>query len=363
MSGSERAVIRTVFYTDSDLVGGCEKSLATLVGSLSDEFDVTVVGVCRNVIDAVASTRPGAATRLLPRVKAPWGARGVASHFLALRELRPQIFQAQQSSPWACEYGVLAAVATRRTRVVTVIQCPSPATVGRERTLFKLLARQVDAYVAPGRRAAREVEAVTGLKRGSVTVIHNGVDEVRRSASQRPADGPVVGWVGRLAREKGVDVLLAALVELPGVTALLVGDGPERAPLEALASRLGIDDRVVFAGWQDEPQAFLGTFDVFAFPSRIEAFPLAVLEAMLAELPVIASDVGSVEEVVVPGETGILVPPDDPTLLAAAIRRLLENDNERRELARRGRALVLERFSASAMAQGYEDLYRRLLAS
>src|SRR5207302_6028335 len=114
-----------------------------------------------------------------------------------------------------------------------------------------------------------------------------------------------------------------ALATRPDAALVLVGDGPERRSLAALAGDLGLDDRVLFAGWQTQPRRYLTTVDVFALPSRFEGFPLAVVEAMLAELPVVASAVGSVPEAVREGETGLLVPPDDPARLAAALRRLL----------------------------------------
>ena len=98
-------------------------------------------------------------------------------------------------------------------------------------------------------------------------------------------------------------------------------------------------------------------------PSRIEAFGLAAAEAMLAEVPVVGSDVGGLNELIIPGRTGILVPPDEPHELASAIAPLLADEAERRRLGREARQLVLDRFSASAMARRYEDLYRRVLAA
>jgi len=354
--------IRVAFYTDSETLGGAEQALATLVGNLSDEFEVTVVAVSPEILGAVAAAPSGAERRLLPPVRAPWDVRAIATHFSLLRELRPDVFHAQGSSPWVCEYGLAAAVTTPGVRAISVVQSPSPSSRWRERALLKLTARRIAAYVAPGRRSARELEAVAGLERGSVTVVHNGVEDVRVTPAPRPTEAPLVGWIGRLAREKGVDVLLAALAELPGVTALLVGDGPERGTLEALVARLGIGERVIFAGWQAEPRAFLHALDVFCLPSRSEAFPLAILEAMLAEIPVVASDVGSVEEAV-SENTGLLVQPEDPRALASAIRRLLESPDERRRLGEAGRALVLDRYTGAAMARAYEKLYKRVLAT
>jgi glycosyltransferase involved in cell wall biosynthesis len=350
-----------VVYSDSELLGGAEKSLATLVGNLSDDIRVTVMGVDRTIVDAVASARPGARTQIVPRVKAPWDLAGITAHVRAVRGLRPHIFHANAPSPWACEYGVAAALAVRGVRVMTVVHCPSPPTYWRQRRLAQLTSRRLAAHVAVGEASARELEEIAGLKPGSVLTIYNGVPDVAvaRTNGDRPAQ--VLGWAGRLDDEKGIDILIRALADLPGVTTVLVGDGPKRAQLEALAEECGVADRVVFAGWQDTPQAILQGTDIFVLPSRIEAFPLSVLEAMLLELPVVASDVGSVSELVLSEETGVLVPSEDPIALARAVTDLLADPARRRQLGRRGREIVLERFTPQAMAREFESLYRRIL--
>jgi glycosyltransferase involved in cell wall biosynthesis len=143
---------------------------------------------------------------------------------------------------------------------------------------------------------------------------------------------------------------------------VLAGRGEEEGPLRELAGRLGVADRVSFPGWVDEPRRLLSSFDVFALPSRFEGFPLAVLEAQLAELPVVAADVGSVADAVLSGQTGILVPPDDPHALAVALESLLSDPDRRTELGRAGRERVLSRFTASHMAAAFERLYAEIVA-
>jgi glycosyltransferase involved in cell wall biosynthesis len=244
---------------------------------------------------------------------------------------------------------------------VAVEQLPSPPWSASQLRLKQLTAKFLSAHVAVGDRSAREVERLLGLRPGSVRTIHNGVPDLEPGGDgRRPAAGPVIGAIGRLEAQKGFDILIRALPRLPDARVVFVGDGAERHALESLAAEVGVAERVDFAGWSKGPQEYLRSFDVFAFPSRFEGFPLAVLEAMLAELPVVASDVGSVAEAVVHGETGLLVPAEDPAALAAALGPLLEEPERRRRLGTRARALVLERFTAAGMARRYEALYHEL---
>jgi glycosyltransferase involved in cell wall biosynthesis len=145
------------------------------------------------------------------------------------------------------------------------------------------------------------------------------------------------------------------------VSLVLVGEGSEGPMLEKLAESVGVADRVVWQGWTEDARSHLGSFDVFALPSRFEGFPLALLEALLARSAVVAADVGSVAEAIHDGETGLLVPAEDPQALAGAIRRLLESPELRQRLGEQGRQLVLERFTADHMTRAFERLYLELL--
>jgi glycosyltransferase involved in cell wall biosynthesis len=191
-----------------------------------------------------------------------------------------------------------------------------------------------------------------------VKTIYNPVPDLDLEPLPRAAEGPIVGAVGRLSPEKGFDVFVRALALLPGVTGVLVGDGPERTALERLAAEEGVAGRLVFTGWADEARRHLPGFDVLAVPSRFEALPLIVPEAMLARVPVVAADVGSMAEGIPDADTGVLVPPEDPGRLADALRRLLAEPGRRARLGERGRALALERFSPARAAAAFERLYR-----
>ena len=173
--------------------------------------------------------------------------------------------------------------------------------------------------------------------------------------------GPLVVAVGRLSRQKGFDILFHALAELPGVPLLLIGDGPERNDLERLRDELALAERVRMIGWVDDVRPYLAPADVLVVPSRWESFPLVILEAMFLGLPVVASAVGSIDEEVIDGETGLVIPAEDTNALVDALGKLLGDSELRATLGRRGKEIARERFSATRMAAEFEALYDEIL--
>lgn len=231
--------------------------------------------------------------------------------------------------------------------------------------------RLQDAVVA----VSAGVAAAIGGGPTPVHLIVNGIDagRFRRHDRERgwareqlgiPARALVVGTVAGLRRQKRLDLWLEAAAALGGagreVRFLLVGDGPERAELEALARRLGLGE-VSFAGLQADVRPFLAAMDLFMISSDSEGLPLALLEAMAMELPVVATAVGGIPEVLREGVTGYLAPPAEPGRLAAAARPLLEDRRLRERMGRAGRRRVEARFSATASARALERLYLRVL--
>ncbi|HSZ05115.1 MAG TPA: glycosyltransferase family 4 protein [Solirubrobacteraceae bacterium] len=364
--GSARPVCerpaRLLLYTDSQELGGAELALGYLLGALTPEIEVAVLSTCDAVGRAIAGHRAGVPVRT---VRAPRGRRdrrALAEHVRAVRAFAPDILHGNQAWPWACAYGELAGVLTPGVRVVAVDHLPVSGAIPRSRRLARrLLARRLHAHVAVGERAARLVEQIVGLPRDSVLAVPNGVPAAPVEPLPALAAGPVIGSLGRLTEQKGFDLLVRALPELPTATLVLVGDGPERDALQALARELGVADRLLVTGWSAEPRRHLPGFDVFALPSRWEGMPLGILEAMHAGLPVLATDVGSVAEAVLDGDSGYVVAADDLPALRGRLARLLDDPALRRRMGERGRAVARERFTDTAMARRYEDLYARLL--
>jgi glycosyltransferase involved in cell wall biosynthesis len=169
--------------------------------------------------------------------------------------------------------------------------------------------------------------------------------------------------VGRLQAPKDPLTLIRALAELgrPG-EAVIAGDGPDRPAVEREVRRLGLESAVRLAGERDDVAELLAEADLFVLSTRSEGLPLSILEAMAAGLPVVASDVGGVPELVVDRETGFLVPPGDPHALAAAIERLLDDPDLRGRFGAAGRARVSTHFDLASAQRAHLDLYRALLA-
>jgi glycosyltransferase involved in cell wall biosynthesis len=230
-------------------------------------------------------------------------------------------------------------------------------------------------------RLAARVLAVSGSTRDTlvaqgypsrlVEVVHNGID-VETQGSLRadglraelgvPADATVVGEIGRLCDVKGQRELIEATALLPDVHVVLVGDdleqaGAYRTQLEELARARDVGDRVHLLGFRSDAGELLDQFDVLVLPSWIEGLPGVVLEAMAHGKPVVATPVGGTPELVVDGETGVLVPPRDPTALAAAIRALLTDPEGARALGAAGRARAEREFSETAMIARVLEVY------
>jgi glycosyltransferase involved in cell wall biosynthesis len=197
-----------------------------------------------------------------------------------------------------------------------------------------------------------------------VTVIPYGIDLEQFRARPKSPDGVTIGSLGRLSSEKGLRYLLQAAAEVarehPGLRVLLAGDGPERLRLERLAARLRLS--VEFTGEVPHERVpdVLARLDVFAMPSTYEGFGVAALEAQAMEVPVVASDVYGIPDVVEDGVTGILVPPRDVQALAGALLSLIREE-QRRSMGRAGRQFVARRYSWEENAAQMETLYRDLL--
>jgi glycosyltransferase involved in cell wall biosynthesis len=234
-----------------------------------------------------------------------------------------------------------------------------------------------DAVVAVSEAVARRRQ-IPAIER-KTRVIRNGVQsqpssrdpyEVREELGLAP-DRFLGLIVARIDGLKGHETLLRAVARLkqsgdPGrrMTLLIAGDGAKRACCEALTEDLGLSDEWVrFLGFRTDAPDLLAASDLFLLPSLTEGLPLSVLEAMTHGLPVIATPVGGVPEVVLPGRTGVLVPVEDEEALAGAISTLMQDARLRRALGEAGRERARGEFSFARMVARYDALYREILSS
>lgn len=350
---------RVVVYTETTSRGGAEVSVRNLLGALSPAWEVVVTGIDAEVCQWLADARPGTDVVLLPPLRTKAELRSFFAHRKRLAELAPAVFHANLRTMSDARWALLSAASVRDLAVLAVEQLPFPPPTTGQRLLKRLTSRLLDAHVAVGDRAARRTEAASGLREGRVRTIRNGVPDVDPDPGPPPGRR-MIGTLARLDHIKGLDLLLHAAASLPGVEVVIAGDGPDRAELVQQAARLGIEGRVRFVPWRDDARHLLADLDVFVLPSRNEGFPLSIVEAMLAARPVVATAVGSVEEAVVDGETGIVVPPDEVPALTEALRTLLDDPARAQAMGQVGRARALERFTAEVMATQFEALYDEL---
>ena len=271
-------------------------------------------------------------------------------------------------------YGRFAAMMARVPVVigteVNVYERKRPWHVLAERWLM----RGTDAVIASAESVREFYIKQINADPAKVEVIYNAVDwsrlettisrEDMRRAMDVPVEGPLLGIIARLTEQKGHRVLLdAQRPDLSRAHLVIVGDGPLSAALQRQAAGLGIADRVRFLGARRDLGNLLSAIDVFVMPSFWEGLPLAMVLAMGAGLPVVATRVAGIPEVVQDGVNGLLVPPGESGELGAALSRVVNDDTTRVLLGQAARAFVRPRFGVDGYVNAITGLYDRLLAA
>ena len=240
--------------------------------------------------------------------------------------------------------------------------------------LDKRLVRGFDRVIAVSRQIEREVLAA-GVSRDRLRLVHNAivVERYRRIGRRgalaevlgRPVANPVVASIGRLSPEKGHADLIDAIdiVRRRGqkVSLVLIGDGPERPKLIQQINTLGLQGTVHLPGYMQEPQRLFEEFDLMVLPSHTEGLPNAALEALLMEVPVLATRVGGTPEVITDGETGRLVPAHSPEALAGGILDFIADPASWKSMASRGKEIVQANFDFRARTRKLQAIYDELM--
>jgi glycosyltransferase involved in cell wall biosynthesis len=350
--------------------GGAQTYMTTLLPAISELFDTTVAAhVPGPVADAARATGvPFVELRHVRRPLSPWrDPLGLLELVALMRRVRPHVVHANSAKA-----GVLARLAAGATRVpiriYTVHGWAFLAHDGVTAAVYRWAERAVRPLTTVAICVA-ESEKRAGIAAGvcdprTTVVIRNGVDSGKSRPPEVRNGPPRIVSVGRLQAPKDPLTLVRALGSLRGTPfeADIVGEGPLRPTVELELERLGLDASVRLLGERRDVTSLLARSDVFVLVSRSEGLPLSVLEAMAVGLPVVASRVGGIPEVVVDGETGLLVLAEDAEQLAAALDRLLNDDALRRRLGEAGRTRVREHFDLDSVRRAHIDLYRRELA-
>ncbi len=287
-----------------------------------------------------------------------------------IRKLAPDIVHVHLFH--ASRYGTLAALLAGAKRIVRTkhsVRMPGTRTGKREILWNAFLSVSLTRIVGVSDAVARQIR--------TPHIIYNGIDTEYFSRENAEASGvkyykqyledeayPVLGIVARLSIQKGHAVLLEAFAKLPpdwpNAKLLIAGDGETRPELEALTNKLDLSDRVKFLGMIRDVREFLAVIDIFVQPSVAEGLGISAIEAMSMELPIVATRVGGLSEVITDGENGILIEPNDPEALSDALNRLLRDSTLRERLRKQARKTAVQKFGLKAMVGQYESLYTEL---
>jgi glycosyltransferase involved in cell wall biosynthesis len=349
--------------------GGAQTYVAGLLPALAGRFEVVVGshgdGPLREA--ALASGARFVGLRHVRRDLNPvHDLLGLLELVRLMRRLRPDIVHANSSKA-----GLLgrcaAALAGVPVRIFTAHGWAFNAYSGAASALFRwadrLMAPLTTVTVCVSENDRREGVKARTCRPASTVVISSAVDPGAPPRRSGDRGVPRLVMVGRLAPPKDPVTLIRALATLPGTpfAALVVGDGPDRAEVEAEVRAAGLDGAVELAGERRDVPELLADADVLVLASRSEGAPLSILEAMAAGLPVVASAVGGVPELVDDGTTGLLVPPGDPAALADALRRVLTDPALRARMGAAGRERVRARFDIAQLRSAHLELYAREL--
>lgn len=364
---------RVLYLSHAFAVGGAEEMVLNLVRHLPPQYVPAVACIHEAGPIGLEIERTGVPFKVLglkPGVLRPFDVLRLRDF---LYECQPDIVHTFLLT--GSLYGRFAAMMAR----VPVVIGTEVNVYEKKRTLHALaerwLMRDTDAVVASAESVRDFYIKQVKADPSKVEVIYNAVDWAQlqatvsrdelRASVDVPPDAPLLTIIARLTEQKGHRILLDALVrpDLAHARLLVVGDGPLRQALESQAANLGLSPRVRFVGARRDLGNILAATDVFVMPSFWEGLPLAMVLAMGAGVPVVATRVAGIPEVVQDGVTGLLVPPGDSGELGAALSRVVNDDTTRVLLGQAARAFVGPRFGVDGYVQSVTALYERLLAA
>jgi len=370
--------IKIAYIITSSGVGGAEKILYhTVTGLDYNQYSVSIFTLKEKGVTAKELEKLGIEVHCLHMANKE-GFMGwlistitLLKLFSYLRRLKPTIIHS-----FLFRANILARLAGYLTGVPIIIS--SIRVMGGGKRYFHYLERMtsfmVDHYITVSKNVKKYIVDKSKISVNKISVIYNGVKVRDRNSLKlqnvklpfdiKPEDKILI-TVGRLHKQKGHYYLIHAILkvgkEVSNIKLLIIGEGEEENNLKNLTESLDLTDKVIFMGVRFDVESIISTAKLFVLPSLWEGMPNVLLEAMAAEKPVVATEVGGVAELVINGETGLLVPSRDSGALASAIIDLLQNDLKAKRMGRNGRIRVEKKFNISKTLKETENLYQKLL--
>jgi glycosyltransferase involved in cell wall biosynthesis len=342
--------------------GGTERQMTELIRRLDPQRFRVHVGCFRREgawLPRVESVAADVTEFRLRSFKSPASALTLRDFAAWLRSRNIAVLQACDlyANVFALPGGALAQVPVR----IGARREIAPPDKTRAHLVAQRLAYHAAHRIVANSTAGAERLRQEGVPDTKITVIANGIDLSLFPLPTPRSKRRIVATVANLRPEKGHDVLLraAAIVrrQIPDARFRVIGDGVLASSLHELARELGVADVVEFLGHREDVPALLATSDIFAFPSRTEAFPNGLIEGMAAGLPVVSSGVGGMLELIDDRRNGLLVPPEDEQALATALLELMQPGSGANDLAAAARQTIEARYSFDRMVDAFTDLY------
>lgn len=348
--------------------GGAQVHVADLVSGCRDSCDVALAtgdtGYLTTTVEAM-----GIPSYVVPGLIRPFNVsadlRALAGLIRLIRQLRPDVVHAH-----TYKAGLLARTAAFVCGVPSVYTahtwCFQPGTGAWWKKLGLMgewFAARLSNRIITVSEANRDIARAYGVAAaGRMEVVHNGIRDLDLRARPGSGDPPVITMVARFVVQKDQASLIEALAQIKTPWRLrFAGDGPTRPALMSRARDLGLTGQIEFLGERNDIPQLLTESDIFALTTHLEGLPLGILEAMRAGLPVIASDIGGIREMLQDGVTGFLIPHGDANLLEQRLRTMLSHPELLRDMGAKGRALYERQFGYQAMLARTTGIYRSVM--
>lgn len=371
---------KVIHYIESRSFGGAEQVVLNLICELDqNKWEPVLVyhpyESLSPFIEKVKALKLNSVS--IPHINNFRDIKGVIRLINKIREIQPAIFHAHLIWNLRCSHGIIAAYLAGTPAIIATQHLYQEIHARRIYKMYilqfyqKFISMLVDRYIAVSNKQAESLKTAV-ISGNKVNVVHNGIrikefchrtdGNLLKSVLSNNEEKALVLTVARLDRLKGHRYLIEAATMAPEAKFLLAGDGPERLELENLAMEFNMTDRIIFLGHRNDIPALMNACDLFVIPSLLEGLPLSVMEAMAASIPVIATDIDGINEIIIDGENGFLVPPADAVALAEKINLAISNTSHAQTVAVAGKNRVRQQFSAKKMADGVTKIYEEIIA-